>query len=345
MVKEWLLCASLTGLVATSIFLKRIPLYEKRDFKILFLLLVQFVLIKGLENAGFFKNMAAFLHSQKRIHFKLLAATFLLAPFITNDLALLVICPLALELELTHPEIFLSLLAVLANAGSALTPTGNPQNLFIYWFYQPSLREFLKTIAPLSLMVALFGLTLAFFLFPKERGPKKRRERPTLTATLFFPLGLFLVGLALTLGFIPLWVGVFLLALSFISNRKNLRVDYLLLATFFCLFGFTDNLRHLLAARLEEPHHVFWLAATLSQFMSNVPAALLLADFTPNWPALLWGVNVGGFGNLIGSLANLIAYRFYLLRQGSTPRFLFWFHLLGYLFFALGATLYFFLMK
>ena len=268
-----------------------------------------------------------------------------MAPFITNDLALLVICPLALELELTHPEIFLSLLAVLANAGSALTPTGNPQNLFIYWFYQPSLREFLKTIAPLSLMVALFGLTLALFLFPKERGPKKRRERPTLTATLFFPLGLFLVGLALTLGFIPLWVGVFLLALSFISNRKNLRVDYLLLATFFCLFGFTDNLRHLLAAKLEEPHHVFWLAATLSQFMSNVPAALLLADFTPNWPALLWGVNVGGFGNLIGSLANLIAYRFYLLRQGSTPRFLFWFHLLGYLFFALGATLYFFLMK
>ncbi len=339
--KEWLFCAGLTGLITTSLFLKRLPLYEKKDFRILFLLLVQFVLIKGLENAGFFKNLAAFLHSRKRIHFKLLTATFLLAPFITNDLALLVVCPLALELDLTHPEIFFSLLAVMANAGSALTPTGNPQNLFIYWFYQPSLGKFLETIAPLGLMVALFGLIPPFFLFPRGQSPKGERKRPALTAKLLFPLGLFLAGLALTLGFIPLWCGGILLALSLLTDRRNLKVDYLLLATFFCLFGFTDNLRFILKARLEKPHHVFWLAALLSQFMSNVPATLLLADFTSNWQALLWGVNVGGFGNLIGSLANLIAYRFYLLRQGSTPKFLFWFHLLGYLFFALGAALYF----
>ena len=345
MVKEWLFCASLAGLMATSIFLKRFPLYEEKDFRILFLLLVQFVLIKGLENAGLFENLAAFLRSQKRIHLKLLAATFLLAPFITNDLALLVVCPLALNLELTHQEIFFSLLAIAANAGSALTPTGNPQNLFLYWFYQLKFGEFLAKIAPLGLCSAFLCLTLAFFLFPKDLGLQGRKGKPVLTPGLFLHLSLFLVGLALTLGFIPLWCGGVLLGLSFLADRKNLKVDYFLLATFFCLFGFTDNLRFILKARLEEPHHVFWLAAFLSQFMSNVPATLLLADFTQNWPALLWGVNVGGFGNLIGSLANLIAYRFYLLRRGSTIKFLFWFHLLGYLFFALGATLYFVTVK
>jgi len=146
--REWVLCASIAGLVITSLFLKKFPLYETRDFKIISLLLIQFVLIKGLEQTGLFALLAYWLGKQRNLHLKILLIAFVLAPLITNDLALIVLCPLALELNLARPELFFSLMAVLVNGASALTPTGNPQNLFIYWFYGVDLPAFLKAMIP-----------------------------------------------------------------------------------------------------------------------------------------------------------------------------------------------------
>ena len=89
-------------------------------------------------------------------------------------------------------------------------------------------------------------------------------------------------------------------------------------------------------------HHVFLLSSLLSQVISNVPAALLVADFTDKWKPLLWGVSVGGFGSLLGSMANLIAYRLYQKnREGKDRvRFLIRFHVVSYGMFFIGWLIY-----
>jgi Na+/H+ antiporter NhaD/arsenite permease-like protein len=110
---------------------------------------------------------------------------------------------------------------------------------------------------------------------------------------------------------LPLPVVVFIFIFALIFDPESLRIDYALLATIFSLFIVSDYLSDIIKTIL--PHtHIFALSTLLSQIISNVPATLLLAKITPHWEALLWGVNAGGFGLLIGSLANLIAYRFYV---------------------------------
>jgi len=98
----------------------------------------------------------------------------------------------------------------------------------------------------------------------------------------------------------------------------------------------------LLATEIQHADHIFLFSALASQCISNVPAALLFAKFTSQWQALLWGTNVGGFGSLVGSLANLIAYRIYVrdATREETGRFTLLFVVLGYLCFFLGVGLY-----
>jgi len=110
---------------------------------------------------------------------------------------------------------------------------------------------------------------------------------------------------------------------------------------FLFFFGFTDNLKNILHFHFSDPLHVFLGSLITSQFISNVPATLLFCDFTHYWIPLLWGVNVGGFGSLFGSLANLIAYRLYVRQTTSERYFFFLFHLLSYFFLFWGIFLYF----
>jgi Na+/H+ antiporter NhaD/arsenite permease-like protein len=83
-------------------------------------------------------------------------------------------------------------------------------------------------------------------------------------------------------------------------------------------FALSGQLQQMLGASLHENGHVFLLSALASQVMSNVPAALLLSHFTENWQALLWGVNAGGYGTLIASFANLIAWRAFMQHGPDT---------------------------
>ena len=127
---------------------------------------------------------------------------------------------------------------------------------------------------------------------------------------------------------------------SLAVEKCRLRVDYGLLAIFVLFFGLTDNIQFLFATMLAHPHHVFLLSSSLSQIISNVPAALLLADFTPHWQALLWGVSVGGFGSMVGSLANLITYRLYQKQESTEQHFVWKFHAMSYVAFFAGWLLY-----
>lgn len=338
---EWLLGLSALGLLVTSLALGRVPSYTASDFQVLYILLVLFVITTGLRQHNALAYVAGRLEQGRFLAAKLVLATFFFSMLVTNDVALLSVVPLTVLLHVERKAWLVVLETLAANAGSALSPFGNPQNLFLYWFYDVPLGRFVTTIAPFSAVFLVLLLGGAFLVRVGNTPPTAARPVPRLHGAAYVYLGA-LGGFALAIVHVlPLSVGGVVLLYALLADRRSLRVDYALLATFACFFGFTDNLRVLLAGVLARPQHVFLLSALLSQGISNVPAALLVADFTPHWQALLWGVSVGGFGSLVGSLANLIAYRIYTRQAGGeSRRFLLQFHLASYAAFFVGAALY-----
>ncbi len=339
LLKEWIFVASATGLVATSIYLKRVPLYSFHDLEIIYILLTLLVIIKGLEYANFFAVIASFLEKRRFLPLNLVVVTVFLSMFVTNDVALLLVIPLTLKLNTEKKDLLVILEALSANAGSSLTPFGNPQNLFIYWFYHIRPFEFIKAIFPFWFFFFLL-LGIGSLFIKVEALPNYEDEKRPLLKRSFLYL-IFLITFVLSiLRVLPLTLGVFIIIFFAIFDPRCLRIDFLLLGTFFCFFGFTDNLIQMIKVAIENGDQVFLLSAIFSQFISNVPCALLFSDFTHNWKALLWGTNVGGFGNLLGSLANLIAYRFVLVYKKEFKNFTLKFHVLGYGAFLLGTILY-----
>lgn len=339
--REWLLIVALIALVGTSVYLERVPSFLLSQFELLFVLLVLFVTVKGLENNGLVSGISPRIETGKLVSLKVVGATFFLSMIVTNDVSLLIMVPLTLALDTTRKDVLVILEALAANAGSALTPFGNPQNLYIYWSYRVHPLEFIRTIAPLS-TVFLGLLVIAAFVIKTRRDRHTLPEESGITPQFYlYGLGLVLVILII-LRVIPIPVGFAVLLYALLFDRKTLRVDYALLVTFFFFFGVSDNLKTLLAPTIERLGHVFLVSAISSQVISNVPTTLLLARVTGNWQALLWGASVGGFGSLVGSLANVIAYRLYVADQdrGNLLGFLFKFLAIGYVAFAIGIGLY-----
>jgi len=145
--KEWLLVASGTGLVLTSIYTKHFPGYSVQDLQVLFILFVLFIAVNGLQQSGLILKIARVLEQGKAIPLKLILATYFLSMLVTNDVALIVIVPLTLSLKIDRKD---------TNAGSALTPFGNPQNLFIYWFYEVNPVAFIELFNRFSINSACF---------------------------------------------------------------------------------------------------------------------------------------------------------------------------------------------
>jgi len=273
-----------------------------------------------------------------------LLVTFFFSMIVTNDVTILAIVPVTLALHICCKEWVVILEVLAANAGSALSPFGNPQNLFLYWHYDISFWRFVQVIMPFSLAFLVMLLLMAFIL---SRYTNDHQPLPQAFGTInfsplaYFYLAVLAIFILVIVRILPLWLGVIILFGICIVEHGKIRADYLLLATFAIFFGFTDNLKVLLATVLAYPHHVFLLSSLLSQVISNVPATLLVADFTDKWEALLWGVSVGGFGNLVGSLASLIAYRLYQRSQDSTTgKFLIEFHAASYSAFFIGWLMY-----
>ncbi len=338
--KEWLFYLSLFLFLLSSLFFHRVPRITPDEWKVLFNLAVFLVIINGLKSSGILGFAAWKVERGKGVPLKLVFLTFFLSMFVTNDVALLVVVPITVAMSIEDRAKVVIMEAIAANGGSALTPFGNPQNLFIYYHYMPSPVEFLKTIFPLVLVTAF----LLFIFSPKSGKSLEGDEIPfkTFKKRDYLYLFFFLLFILVVLGTLSEWLGTvpFLYALLF--QREVLKIDCFLLLTFLCFFGFTDNLSHHFRFFLDNSLEVFLYSALGSQVVSNVPSALFFSEFTGNWKALLWGVSVGGFGNLVGSMANLIAYRLYAEREGD-GRFLLRFHLYGYLFFSVGVFLFLFL--
>lgn len=298
------------------------------DWDVLMLLFSLMAVFAGLSKSGLFQGLARRLLAGER-NFRGLSLILVLLPFffsmlVTNDVALIAFVPFTvLILSLAgqnHCLIYIIVLQTVgANLGSMLTPSGNPQNLYLYSFYQIPAGDFFAVTLPVALLSLLMLAAAALFV-PRTRvqvcldGVSGEQSKKGL---LFYGL-LFLLCLGGVFRWVPAWA-VFLICLAFLLcyDRVLLRnVDLGLLATFVCFFIFAGNLgnipavRNVLAAWMER--NACLTAAAASQVMSNVPAAIVLSAFTDNWRALLLGVDIGGLGTPIASLASLIAFQFYL---------------------------------
>ena len=338
--KEWLLASSCVGLILTSLYTDQLPDYSEQEIQVLSILFVLFVTVNGLEKSGLIVRIAQILEKGKAIPTKLVVTTYFLSLLVTNDIALLVIVPLTLSLNINRKDILVILEALAANSGSALTPFGNPQNLYIYWFYEVRPVAFITTIAPFSL--TFLGLLILVSFFVRANSVTQAIQIQKVSKKSYIYAGLLLIVLLTVFRVLPIYSGIIVILFVLIFDRKSLFVDFSLLFSFLFFFGIANNLKIILASEISHSGHVFLFSALSSQIMSNVPAALLFTKFTSNWQALLWGTNAGGFGSLFGSLANLIAYKIYVTHQQTTDiaRFTARFMILGYIALFVSVALY-----
>ncbi len=308
------------------------------DFRTLTLLFALMAIMAGLNRLGMFKLLAAWLLGRVQTVRGLLLTFILLCYFssmlITNDVALLTFVPftvitLRLAGETGRLIYTVTLETAAANLGSMLTPIGNPQNLYLFSSYDMSVEEFFFTIDPYATL-SLVLLLLAALLAPNAPLTVKQEKLPKPKSRWLLVLygGLFLLALCCVFRWLPPYVLLpVVLAALLPADRAALKgVDYALLLTFAFLFVFIGNLGQLpdIAAFLRRTvtGHEVAAAVMTSQVFSNVPAAILLSGFTDNAKALLVGVNLGGLGTLIASMASLISFKFIQKEDVSTGRYL-----------------------
>ncbi len=337
LMEEWLLASASALLIVTSILLKRIPSYELSDYEVLYVLFVFLVIVKGLEGSGALSYIVHIFERSGNAGIKFVVLTGILSIFVTNDIALLIMVPITLHSGIKNKGMAVIMETLIANSASSISPFGNPQNIFIYYHYGISAPQFISSIAPFSMVST--SIILLFSVFSLRSGKAELSHRAE-TGKNSWVYGLFfLIFLLSILRMIPLWAGIIAPFYALIWDRKSLKIDYLLIVTFFVFFGLTDNIQQMISPNISSSYDVFLYSALSSQIISNVPSALLFADFTEKWRALLWGVSVGGFGTMIASMANLISYRFYR-KTGDSGDFLIKFHMLSFLMLIMGMVLF-----
>jgi Na+/H+ antiporter NhaD/arsenite permease-like protein len=259
---------------------------------------------------------------------------FFSSMLITNDVALLTFVPFAVVVlgmadrkkELVHIVV---LQTVAANLGSMLTPVGNPQNLYLYSYYDLSPVDFLRVTFPVCAL-SLLLITAACLFFDRSQLNVFLGEEPGLDKrSLWLYLALFILCLAVVLRLVswPVMLCAVIAVLLILDRKTLLRADFMLLLTFVAFFIFAGHLARIEAVssllRRRLAGREYLVSVLSSQVISNVPAALLLSGFTDQSRALLLGVNVGGLGTPIASLASLISMKLYSHSEhASIGRFL-----------------------
>jgi len=326
--KETVLCIAALCAVATMFMIPPSAEYlHYIDFRVLCLLLCLMGVVAGFKDVGAFRWLT-YLMLRRIKSGRVLGVALVLLPFfssmlVTNDVALITFVPFAiLVLDAIncrdHIIWVVVLQTVAANLGSMATPVGNPQNLFIYAFYQLLPSQFFALMVPLTL-ISLLLLVLLTLRVPARPIQMTFTEKTALKRPKLLPVYGLLFLLCLLSVFRVLHYGALtaIVAIAFLVLDRDVlrRVDYGLLATFVCFFIFAGNIgcveqvRDLLTTLLNKS--TLLSSALASQVISNVPAAVLLAGFTDHWQGLLTGVNIGGLGTLIASLASLISFKYY----------------------------------
>ncbi len=259
-------------------------------------------------------------HTARQLTWFFVLLSFVASMFLTNDMAVLTFMPLYLRVarKLDLPEIIpAAAIAMAANLGSFMTPFGNSHNIFLMSKFKISLVDFGLWVLPLLAISLIFLGAMMFFITPKEVPVvpvQDLRVNPRLTT--FTCIVAVLVFISV-FGIIPPWVAALAtVAFAAALDRKILKeVDYGIIFTFIAFFVIVSDIQQvpLVATTLHSLEHsatsVYLTSIVTSQVMSNVPATVLVAQFTNHVAALFYGTNIGGMGTMIASLCNLLAFK------------------------------------
>lgn len=326
--KETVLCiAAILAVISSFAVIPDKQYQSYPDWRVLSLLFCLMLVVAGLQSIGVFHHLAATLLSgiknTRGLIITLVLLCFFSAMFITNDVALITFVPFSIMIlsmagaaDLLIPAIVLETIA--ANLGSMLTPIGNPQNLYLYSKFNMDIGSFLLYMLPLALL-SLILLVICGFMQKSisintaslEKQPFTRKMHLIVYTLLF----LVCIGCVIHIVAFPAMLAITVIAVFFMDKSLFKKVDYCLLLTFVCFFVFIGNMQRISAISQ-------WLSSVISgrelmasvlssQIISNVPAAMLLSGFTQQIRPLLYGVNIGGLGTLIASLASVISYKCY----------------------------------
>ena len=332
--KETVLCIAAMCAVASMLAVPPDREYlHYIDFRVLCLLFCLMAVVAGLKSIGLFQwltyQLLHRIHSGRILGVTLVMLPFFSSMFVTNDVALIIFVPFTLMLleqlgcrrSIIPVTVFQT---IAANLGSMATPVGNPQNLYLYAFYNLSITDFFSVTLPLTVfsLVALAAASVP--LLPKQL-PRQELEEAAISSTtkLLIFLVLFVLCLLTVFRILPYPVTTAVtVAVLLMTERKLLKeIDYMLLLTFVCFFTVSENLGRIDAVRrvLQQLLGTSTLltAVGTSQVISNVPAAVVLSGFTDRWQQMLAGVNIGGLGTPIASLASLITMKFYMRWPGA----------------------------
>lgn len=338
--KETVLVAAAILAIMSAFVVKPSRAYmEYIDWRVLGILLSLMIVMAGLQKNGLFDAIGAALlkktKNTRQLSMVLVFLCFFSSMLITNDVALFTFVPFAMitmrkcgQEKLLIPLIVLQTIA--ANLGSMLTPLGNPQNLYLYNLAGMEMGEFIGCMIPYTVISGLLLLAAVILItWKKEKiqtvmSGEKKKETGTenskwktyhknIVYITMFILSLFVVVRVLQYEMVLLII----LLLVFYMDREVLKqVDFCLLLTFISFFIFTGNMGNIQAVNeaLKElvAGREIMTGILCSQVISNVPAALLLSGFTSDYRELLCGVNIGGLGTLIASMASLISYKLYV---------------------------------
>lgn len=324
-----LLVASLIAILTSLIVLPSKAYFSYINYKVLIVMFSIMITVTGLFEEDFFGFIAAFwvkrISQFKIIALTLVVLTFFLGMLMTNDAVLLTLIPFSVFIiKQTHQEKHLIKVVILqtfaANLGSALTPMGDPQNIYLYSNFSIPFMTFIQTMLPLSFFGLLLLLITTYVWVPNV-VVTKTITTPRLHMKRLIPFFVcFFLTLLTILGAIDpvvLFGIVFVLVILFYRHLLR-KIDLRLLLTFFVFFIATGNLGRitfivdLIEPFLQNTTTVFFTGIITSQLISNVPAAVLLSTFVPPSliTALLIGVNIGAMGTLYASLASLITFKF-----------------------------------
>ncbi len=335
--------------LAAAITMIFVPIDEQYvgyfDVKTLVCLFCVLAVVCALRDVNFFYMLASKLVERfktiRSASIALVYITFIGSMLIANDMALLTFLPLGyIVLKTTGFQKYMAFVFIMqniaANLGGMLTPFGNPQNLYLYSRFDIANGEFIKIMAAPFVFSVILITACCFFIKPEPIKPVETSLSVPKKKTAVLLL-LFALSIAIVFRGIPYIAGLIIipLALIFIDRKALKDVDYPLLFTFVFFFIFAGNMariepiKELLSSLLEKNTLLFSVISC--QFISNVPSAVLLSNFTFDYSSLLVGVNIGGVGTLISSLASLITFREYTKNNpGKTAKYVALFSVLNF---------------
>ncbi len=309
------------------------------DFRTLSILLALMITMAGFQKLSVFRQigelLASKMNSIRGVVLVLISLCFFSSMFITNDVALLTFVPFSIvTLSISERRdlyiIVIVLETIAANLGSMLTPLGNPQNLYLYSLSGMGLMDFIMLMLPYSIAAALLLIVFSIMFVKatpvslKEKATYERSSHDKMLIAMYCLA--FLISILVVARVLPYQFGLLaVIILALVFDRPVLKKpDYSLILTFIFLFIFIGNIKRIpvLSDALQSLIKIneVGVSILLSQFISNVPAAILCSGFTDDIPKLIVGTNLGGLGTLIASMASLISFKQYSYIDGADSK-------------------------